>query len=139
MAVNPYDVYLEMHSAWQSKIPKKLQGMKPRILIALLKLAASAEGVSQSEAASRLGLTQWGVSRVSKKLIRERWVTVVRRTKPNHRHKVMTTTPKAGLIIEQLQAQLGAAMSRSVIPKAISKKGSHLVPPANARSFFDLP
>ena len=139
MATDPFDTYLEMESVWQSKIPKRLQGIKPRILIALLNLAAPAEGISQSAAASKLGLTQWGVSKISRKLIGERWVTVVRGTKPNHRQKLMTTTPKAGLIIKQLQAQLGGAMTRSVVPKAGSKKRPHPGMPANARSLFDPP
>jgi DNA-binding MarR family transcriptional regulator len=138
MAVNPYDVYLEMESAWRSSIPKRLQGMEPRILVALLKLAAPAEGISQGAAASGLGCTQWGMSKIKGKLVREKWV-VVRRSTSNHRQVLMTTTPKARLAMNILEAKLAAAMKRTVPPRAVLKKGTHPGLPANARSFFDPP
>ena len=119
MAPNPYDVYLEMASAWQSRIPKGLQGMKPRILIELLKLAASGEGASQSEAASKLGLTQWGVSKISKKLASERWVTI-RRSESNHRQKLMITTARAQTVMDALRSDLSSVLRAGPSTKRLS-------------------
>jgi DNA-binding MarR family transcriptional regulator len=121
MTVNPYDVYLEMESAWRSSIPKRLQGMEPKVLVKLLRLAATAEGISQGAAASELGRSQSGMSKITAKLVREKWVTVTRST-DDHKQKLMTTTAKARLAMDTLEGKLTAAMkgtdTRRVIQKA---------------------
>lgn len=78
MAMNPYEVYLEMESAWRSGIPKELQGMRPKELVTLIRLAAAEKGVSQGAAASALGQSESGMSRITAKLVGAKWVTVAR-------------------------------------------------------------
>ena len=121
MAVDGYEVYFKMRSVWRSSIPKRLQGVDPRKLIAMLRLAASEGGISQGAAASRLDLRRWGLSKIKKKLVREGWVTV-QRSQTNHREKVMTTTPRAQLAMNILEAKLAVAMTaaagRGARPKA---------------------
>jgi DNA-binding MarR family transcriptional regulator len=109
MAVNPYDVYLEMESAWRAGIPKRLRGMKPEEVVKLVRLAAAEKGVSQGTAASALGQSQSGMSRVTAKFVEAKWVMVTRST-DDHKQKLITATPKARLAMETLKGKLAAAM-----------------------------
>jgi DNA-binding MarR family transcriptional regulator len=137
MTTNPFDVYLTMHSAWRDGIPKRLQGVEPSVLITILKLAEREEGISQSAVQSTLALTQWGLSKIKRKLVRENWVKVWRPTS-DRRRLLMSATPKARLAMDTLESKLAATMKRTATPKA-GQKGSHLRPPANAHSLFDVP
>jgi DNA-binding MarR family transcriptional regulator len=120
MAVNPYDVYLAMESAWLASIPKGLQGMRPKELVTLMRLAGAGEGVSQGDAASALGQSPSGISRITAKLLERKWVTVERST-DNHKQKLITATSKARLAMNALEGKLAAAMQATVAPLARTK------------------
>jgi DNA-binding MarR family transcriptional regulator len=109
MAVNPCDVYVEMELQWRSGIPKELQGMKPRELVTLMRLAVADGGVSQGAAASALRQSQTGMSRITAKLLGRKWVTVARST-DNHKQKLITATTEARLAMDALEGKLAAAM-----------------------------
>jgi DNA-binding MarR family transcriptional regulator len=138
MVGKPYDVYLEMESAWRSSIPKRLQGMKPKELVKLIRLATAEKGVSQSAATSALGQSQSGMSRITKKLVREKWVVVTRST-VNHKQKLMNATPKAQLAMDTLEGKLAAAIQGAVgsrtAPKT-DKRGDVLRRQFGTRTLF---
>lgn len=119
MAVNPYDVYLEMESQWRSGIPKNLQGMRPKELVTLIRLVAAEGGVSHGAAASALRQSDSGMSRITAKLLERKWVTVARST-GNHKQKLITATTKARLAMDDLEGKLAAAM-RTPVPPAVPK------------------
>ena len=135
MTLSPYDVYLKMHSAWRDGIPKRLQGVEPSVLITILKLVESEEGISQSAVQSALGLTQWGLSKIKRKLVRENWVKVWR-PESDRRRLLMSATPKARLAMGQLQVKLIALLKLPVASKPHQKKDRWRVP-SGAGSLLD--
>lgn len=120
MAADPFDLSLELESAWLTGIPKKLQGMKRRELVAVMRLAATENGVSFSAAASALGQSPSGISKIAAKLVQVKWVTITRAT-DNHKQKLMTATSKAQLAMVALGGNLGAVILTAVVPRRRSK------------------
>jgi hypothetical protein len=123
MAVNPYDIYLEMESAlsaWSLGIPKGLQGMKSKDLVKLVRLSAVGKGALQADVASALGQSESGMSRITAKFLEAKWVTASRST-DNHKQKLITATTKARLAMGALEGKLAAAMQPAVAPPARPK------------------
>jgi DNA-binding MarR family transcriptional regulator len=141
MAVNLFDLYVDMESAWRTGIPKSLRGMKPKELIDVFRLAAAENGVSQGAAASALAQSQWGMSKITAKLVREKWMTVTRSTE-NHKQKLMSVTPKARLAMDILEEKLAAAIS-PIIPTRASRKAEREAAAARrlygTHTFFNPP
>ena len=137
MTLDGFEVYFEMRRAWRSSIRPPLRGMEPRTLVALVKLAGREGGIPQAEAASRLKLRRWGLSKIKKKLLKEQWITE-QRSQINYKEKVMTATPKAQFILETLQVQLTAASKPKVRGKSKLDRARSMLP-GDGLSFFDPP
>ena len=120
MAADIFDVYLEMESAWRTTIPKKLQGLKPRELVDLVRLAKAENGVSQGDAASALGQSPTGMSKIAAKLVQHKWIVVTRST-DNHKKNLLTATSKAHMAMAGLEGKFASAMHTPVAPPARPK------------------
>lgn len=100
-----FDVYLAMRSAWLRRLPEVLENEDPDLLMRLLKLADTKDGIAQSVAMKELNINQSRMSKLKDKLILAKWVEV---WKPdsNRRLLLMSTTQKAKTAIDLMLEEM---------------------------------
>ena len=120
MADNALGVYLKMDAAWRDSIPESLQWLTAETFVKVVRLTERSKGISQSDAAAALGQSLSGMSRITKTLTQEGWVTVTR-SADDHKQKLMTITAKAKSVMETLGLQLAAAMKDKAALRRLEK------------------
>jgi hypothetical protein len=96
-----FDVYLAMRGTWLGRIPKGLENQDPDLVMRLLGLANTNDGISQSVAMRALNISQSRTSKLKDRLVHAEWVRTWKPT-PTSRVLLMSTTPKAKAVIARM-------------------------------------
>jgi DNA-binding MarR family transcriptional regulator len=98
-------LFREMWREWRSKIPERLANEDPETLIRLLELCDNDSGVFQSEVKRELGVNQPKLSKLTRKLVDQAWITV-KKSEKDGRVTPMKTTRIAQKWLSNLQERL---------------------------------
>ena len=71
-----FEPFLQSWDLWKATVLRPLLHKNPRLLLRLLALCDSAEGMFQSELIRRLGVGQSSLSKLIKKLVAAGWISV---------------------------------------------------------------
>jgi len=104
------DLYLAMSAAWCSRVPVSLAHEAPIVLARIIDLGLRKDGVSQSELQQELGINQSRMSKLTKKLVDEKWLHV-NQSKTGSGKKFMATTAAARDLIASLKADMNALLA----------------------------
>lgn len=96
-----------MFSRWSSALPPNLSGEDPNVLIPLLGFAMSEEGISQSDLRRKIGINQPRLSKLLKKLVKQRWIRV-KKSESDGRVMLVTTAAIARDLLGSLETELAA-------------------------------
>jgi hypothetical protein len=128
-----------MWTEWKRAVPKRLAAEDPLILSRLLTHASSEAGVSRSDLEQELGLRQPRVSKLSTKLLDEKWIEIVPKSQGDGRLEFIRTTFLARTIMVDLENSLCALSPPLPVARTVRPRGDGLQVPKNAiGSFFDL-
>lgn len=103
--MNGTAVFIEMFSQWNTTVGRLLAGQDPSILIRIVELASTEEGISQGALQHDLKINQPRLSKLTKKLVASKWVEV-RRPSSDRRFVLMRATDHARKIVKDLNAKL---------------------------------
>jgi MarR family len=127
------DTFLAMWSIWVDIMPKALAREDPDLLLRLLHLADVSTGVSQSTLQRALQVNQSKLSKLTTKLIKQRWLEV--RPQPDDRRFLFVrTSPRAKTSMVALQIRLSSLTP--LVRKPGRRKG--LVAPRTGGTLYDL-
>jgi DNA-binding MarR family transcriptional regulator len=98
------NLFLRLCSEWRSKLPPTLAQADPGVLIRLLELGSQGSGVLQSAARRELGVNQPLLSKLMKKLLQVKWITV-EQSATDSRSMPMKTTRVARDWLSNLEKQ----------------------------------
>jgi hypothetical protein len=122
-----------MWSIWVDVMPKALARENPDLLLRLLLLADVSTGVSQSTLQRALQVNQSKLSKLTTKLIKQRWLEV--RLQPGDRRFLFVrTSPRAKTSMVALQIRLSSLTPLGRKPGR--RKG--LGAPSTGRTLYDL-
>jgi len=127
------DVFIAMWSTWHDLMPKALAGENPDLLFRLLHLADVPTGVSQSTLQRALHLQQSKLSKLTRKLVKQKWLDV-RPHADDRRFLFVRTSPRAKNSVVAVQTRLSALLPP--VRKPIRRRG--LVAPQTDGTLLDL-
>jgi DNA-binding MarR family transcriptional regulator len=125
------DTFLAMWSVWVDVMPKALAREDPDLLLRLLHLANGSTGVSQSTLQRALKVNQSKISKLTAKLVKQKWLEV-RPQADDRRFLFVSTSPRAKNSMVALQTRL------SLLVPLVRKPGRRLVAPRTGRTLLDL-
>src|ERR1039458_7537602 len=127
--------YCQMWTTWREGLPDDLAAESPGFLSDFLRLASRESGISRSELERELKLKQPRVSKLSTKLMNEKWLEIVPRSKGAVHVELIRATPLAKSAMAKLEASLESLSPRSQVPPAARSAAPRrrgLQTPANA-------
>jgi DNA-binding MarR family transcriptional regulator len=125
--------FLEVFSKWRTNVGDVLAGEDPKILVRIVELSSTNEGISQRALQEDLKINQSRLS-LSKKLAACRWV-VLRKSSSDRRVLLMTATDHAKARVEWLATELSAI--GVVTTPAVPRRGKASKLPAGLGSLFE--
>ena len=129
-------LFLEMWAVWETAMPQSLGRENPGLLLRLLDLGTTSNGIFQVELKSQLGMNQSHLSKLTTKLRNAGWVNVS--TPENDRRKSLVKTSKAGkALLASLNKKLGA-VGASTPASTGSRKVGKRIRAADDDSKFDF-
>lgn len=131
-------LFVKMWSAWKSKLPKSLVNEDPDLLIRLLELCSRDAGVQQAEAQREIGVRQPRLSKLMKKLLNEKWITVGKSEKDG-RVTPMKATKAAQKWLSDLQERLSGLGTLQKPGSARSHRRTRVPKPEMYSFLDDLP
>ena len=127
------DTFVAMWSIWVDVMPKDLVREDPDLLLRLLHLADVSSGVSQSTLQRALQVQQSKLSKLTAKLIKQKWLEV--RPHPDDRRFLFVrTSPRAKNSVVAVQTRLASLLP--LVRKPIRRRG--LGAPRTDRTLLDL-
>jgi hypothetical protein len=127
--------FSQMATIWRSRIPKSLAGEDPAELVALLFQISVPGGISQSDLKAAMKISQSRLSRLTKRLLREKWVEV-RHPETDRRVLMTSITKTAGRVCNEIDRALAGPPHRR--ESTGKTRGKRVVRDASF-SFFDYP
>jgi DNA-binding MarR family transcriptional regulator len=126
--------FLEVFSRWRTNVGDLLAGEDPKILVRIVELSSTNEGISQRALQEDLKISQSRLSKLSKKLAVCSWV-VLRKSSSDRRVLLMTATDHAKARVEWLRTELSAI---DVVPTpAAPRRDKAFKLPAGQKSLFE--
>ncbi len=95
-----------MWSAWVEVMPQALVGEDPVLLLRLLDLADVQDGITQSDLQRALQVNQSKLSKLTAKLIQQKWLEEVRPQVPDRRFLFVRTGRRANESVRGLETRL---------------------------------
>jgi len=126
--------FLEVFSKWRTNVGDVLAGEDPKILVRIVELSSTNEGISQRALQEHLKINQSRLSKLSKKLAACRWV-VLRKSSSDRRVLLMTATDHAKARVEWLRTELSAI--GVVTTRAVPRRGKAFKLPSGLGSLFE--
>lgn len=127
------DAFIAMWSTWHDLMPKALARENPDLLFRLLHLADVPTGVSQSTLQRALQVNQSKLSKLTTKLVKQKWLEV-RPPADDRRFLFVRTSPRAKNSVVAVQTRLSALLP--LVRKPIRRRG--LVAPRTDGTLLDL-
>jgi DNA-binding MarR family transcriptional regulator len=125
--------FLEVFSKWRTNVGDVLAGEDPKLLVRIVELSSTNEGISQRALQEDLKINQSRLSKLSKKLAACRWV-VLRKSSSDRRVMLMTATDHAKARVDWLRTELSAI--GVVTTRAVPRRGKFKLP-AGMTSLFE--
>jgi DNA-binding MarR family transcriptional regulator len=117
-----------MHSLWKKIVDAQLAHEDPFLLIRIVDLTSTVEGMTQSGLRKSLGINQPRLSKLQKKLVSRKWI-VARKAPTDGRVVLVTATDHGMKIISRLRLELSAALPEPVQTTPERRRGAIKVPP----------
>jgi MarR family len=127
------DTFLAMWSVWVDVMPKALAREDPDLLLRLLHLADVSTGVSQSTLQRALKVNQSKISKLTAKLVKQKWLEV-RPQADDRRFLFVRTSQRAKNSMVALQTRLSSLLP--LVQKPTRRRG--LVAPRSGHTLYDL-
>jgi DNA-binding MarR family transcriptional regulator len=127
------DTFLAMWSVWVDLMPEALAREDPDLLLRLLHLADVSTGVSQSTLQRALHVNQSKLSKLTAKLVEQRWLEV-RPQADDRRFLFVRTGTRAKNSVVALQTRLSSLLP--LVQKPSRRRG--LVAPRTDRTLLDF-
>jgi DNA-binding MarR family transcriptional regulator len=127
------DTFIAMWSIWVDVMPKALAREDPDLLLRLLHLADVSTGVAQSTLLRALHVNQSKLSKLTKRLIKQRWLEV-RPQADDRRFLFVRTSQRAKNSMVALQTRLSSLLP--LVQKPTRRRG--LVAPRTGRTLLDF-
>ena len=125
--------FLEVFSKWRKNVGAVLAGEDPQMLVRIVELSSTMEGISQRALLKYLQINQPRLSKLTKKLVVCRWVEL-QKSSTDRRMVLMNATDLAKAKVEWLRTELSAI---EVMPAlAAPKRGRRLKLPAGQTSLL---
>lgn len=125
--VNGTEAFLEMLSKWERIIGGRLASEDPRIILRIVELTSTEEGISQHALQEGLKINQSRLSKLTKKLAVCKWV-VVRKSSSDQRVLLIRATDLAKAKVEMLQMEMSAVVVEPTRGAPRSRKTLKLPP-----------
>jgi hypothetical protein len=139
------DVYLAMAAVWWSRVPPTLVHEPPTIVARIIDLGLREEGVSQSELQQKLGINQSRMSKLTKKLVDEKLLSLDQSKTGSNGRRSLIATAAARNLISSLREQMAAlllvrvpAHSSASRPKPSRSNSRRNIKPAYGQVPFEL-
>lgn len=129
------DRYCKMWTAWQA-VTERLATESPIVLSEFLRLASRETGITRSELQRELRLKQPRESKLSTKLIDQKWLEIVPRSNGAAPLEFLRTTPAAQSAMTKLEALLEFLSPTPPVARTVSAGRRGLQIPANANRLF---
>lgn len=114
------DTFIAMWSVWLDLMPKALAGEDPGLLLRLLKITDVSAGVAQSSLRRALQVNQPKLSKLTGKLIKQKWLEVLPYP-DDRRFLFVRTTRRAMQTVAAMETRLSSLLP--LVRKPVRRRG----------------